>query len=135
MNPILKNILAVIAGLVFGSVINMSIVELGNFIIPPPGDVDSIEGLKATLPLFETKHFLTPFLAHTIGTFTGAMLTAFIAASRKMQLALFIGVFFLAGGVTAVFLLPSPTWFTITDLVLAYIPMAYLGGKLTAQKK
>ncbi len=86
------------------------------------------------MPLFETKHFLTPFLAHAIGTFAGAMLTAFIAASRKLQLALFIGVFYLAGGVTAVFLLPSPTWFTITDLVLAYIPMAYLAGKLVEKR-
>lgn len=32
------------------------------------------------------------------------------------------------------FMLPSPTWFTILDLAGAYIPMAYLGGKLAINK-
>jgi len=26
-------------------------------------------------------------------------------------------------------MLPSPIWFTVVDLSLAYIPMAYLGGR------
>jgi len=49
-------------------------------------------------------------------------------------LALAIGVLFLAGGISMVFMLPSPTWFTLLDLIGAYIPMAYLGGKLAIKK-
>jgi hypothetical protein len=54
MNPILKNILSVLLGLVIGSIVNMGIVMLSGSIIPPPegGDITTMEGLKATLHLF-----------------------------------------------------------------------------------
>jgi hypothetical protein len=50
-----------------------------------------------------------------------------------MMLALIVGAFFLVGGISAVLMLPSPAWFTATDLLGAYLPMGYLGGWL-AQK-
>jgi hypothetical protein len=136
MHPILKNILAVIAGLVSGSIVNMAIVMIGPHIVPPPdgADVTTTEGLKATMHLFKPVNFLFPFLAHALGTFAGALVTAWIAASRKMILALVIGIFFLAGGIASVFMLPSPVWFTVVDLVLAYLPMAWLAGKLAGRK-
>jgi hypothetical protein len=75
-----------------------------------------------------------PFLAHAIGTFVGALLAAVIAAKRKMLFANIIGFFFLAGGITNILMLPSPNWFTITDLVGAYLPMAFIAGKLALKK-
>lgn len=137
MNPIIKNILAVIAGLVAGSIVNMSLIMISSSVIPPPegADVTTVEGLKASMHLFTPINFLFPFLAHALGTFFGALITALIAATRKMALALLIGVFFLAGGIANVMMLPSPLWFTIVDLVGAYIPMAYLGGMVAGRKK
>jgi hypothetical protein len=38
------------------------------------------------------------------------------------------------GGIANVFMLPSPAWFTIVDLVGAYIPVAYFAGKIVAKK-
>jgi hypothetical protein len=136
MNPILKNILAVIAGIIFGSIVNMGIIAISGSIIPPPNgaDVTTTEGLKATMHLFQPKHFILPFLAHALGTFAGAFLAAIIAANHKVKFALGIGVFFLAGGIATIFMLPSPTWFTVLDLVGAYIPMAYFAGKLVKKK-
>ncbi|MBL7994096.1 hypothetical protein JNM05_01880 [bacterium] len=137
MNPIIRNILAVIAGGIFGSFVNMGIIMVSGSIIAPPegADVTTMEGLKASLPLFEPKHFLFPFLAHALGTFAGASLAAIIAASHKLTFAYVSGFFFLMGGTANVFMLPSPTWFTILDLVGAYIPMAYLAGKLAVKKQ
>jgi hypothetical protein len=133
MNPILRNSLAVVTGLVVGSAVNMGIVMISSSIIPPPEGVDNstMEGLKAGIHLFQPQHFIFPFLAHALGTFVGALLAAMIAANRRMLFALVIGVFFLAGGIANTFMLPSPTWFTIVDLAGAYFPMAYLAGKLT----
>jgi hypothetical protein len=130
MKPIVKNILAVIVGLVAGSAVNMGIIMISGSIIPPPEGADNttMEGLKASMHLFQPKHFLFPFLAHSLGTFVGALLAAIIAANRKMLFAMVIGVFFLAGGIINVIMLPSPLWFTVVDLVLAYIPMAYFAG-------
>jgi hypothetical protein len=132
MNQTVKNILAVIAGIVVGSVVNMAIIRLSGSVIPPPAGVDTsdMESMKASMHLFESKHFIFPFLAHALGTFAGALLAAVVAASYKMRFALAIGVFFLLGGIASAFMLPAPTWFIITDLVFAYIPMAYLGGLL-----
>lgn len=136
MNPIIKNILAVVIGAVVGSAVNMGIIMISGSIIPPPEGVDNttVEGLKAGMHLFQPKHFLFPFLAHALGTFVGALLAALIAANRKMLLALLIGGLFLAGGIANILMLPSPLWFTIVDLVGAYIPMAFLVGKIVQKR-
>jgi hypothetical protein len=136
MSPIVKNILAVVTGIIVGSLVNMGIVMVSGSIIHPPAgaDVTTVEGLKASLHLFQPKHFIFPFLAHALGTFAGAFLAAKIAANHKMKFALGIGVVFLAGGISNVFMLPSPTWFTVLDLVGAYIPMGYFAGKLALMK-
>ncbi len=137
MNNIVRNILAVIGGFLIGSVVNMGIIMVsGSLITPPEGaDVTTMEGLKTTMHLFEPKHFLLPFLAHALGTLFGALAAALIAGSHKMIFAMVIGLLFLAGGTANVFMLPSPLWFNITDLALAYIPMAFIGGKLIARRK
>lgn len=135
MNPIFRNILAVLAGIVLGSVVNMGIIMISGSVIPPPdgADVTTTEGLKEAMHLFQPKHFIMPFLAHALGTLVGAFLSGIIAANHKMRFALGIGVLFLAGGIASAFMLPSPTWFTVLDMVMAYIPMAWLGGKLAGR--
>jgi len=132
MSKTVKNIFAVIVGLIIGSIVNMGIIMISSSMIPPPEGVDvtTMEGLKSGMHLFQPKHFIFPFLAHAIGTFVGAMLAYKIATNHKMKFALAIGVFFLFGGIMNIFMLPSPVWFAIIDLVGAYIPMAFLAGSL-----
>lgn len=132
MNPIVRNILAVVAGLILGGIVNMGIITISGSIIPPPegADVTTPEGLKASIHLFEPKHFLMPFLAHAMGTFVGALVAALIAANRKLLFAMIIGVVTMIGGIAAVNMIPAPMWFNITDLALAYMPMAFAGGTL-----
>jgi hypothetical protein len=110
----------------------MGLVMLGPAIVPPPSgaDVTTMEGLKASLHLFEPRHFVFPFLAHALGTLAGAAATALIAATRNPELAMVVGVVFLAGGVANSFMLPAPMWFIVLDLVGAYIPMAWLGARI-----
>jgi hypothetical protein len=128
----LKNILALIVGVVSGSALNMALVVAGGKLIPPPagGDVTTMEGLAETMHLFGPEHFLFPFLAHALGTLVGAFAAAKLAPGRKMLLAVIVGFFFLAGGIANVFMLPSPIWFTALDLIAAYLPMALIGGRL-----
>lgn len=132
MNPIFRNTLAVIIGLFVGSVVNMAIILMSSSVIPPPkgADVTTMEGLKATMHLFEPRHFIFPFLAHALGTFAGAATAAVIAVTNKTQLALVIGAFFLIGGIVNVCTLPSPIWYNILDVVFAYLPVAYLAKKV-----
>lgn len=132
MNPVLKNILIVLIGFFLGSVVNIGIIQISGSIIPPPEGVDTndMESLKASIHLFQPIHFLFPFLAHALGTLAGAFIAAKLASSIKMVIAFSIGIFFLAGGITMVIMLPSPMWFNCVDLILAYLPMAWLGGRL-----
>jgi hypothetical protein len=77
------------------------------------------------------EHFVFPFLAHAIGTLVGAYFVSRMKVNRALLNAMAIGFAFLAGGVMMVLTLPgTPWWFVATDLVLAYLPMAYLGFKL-----
>jgi len=132
MNPILRNILAVIAGLFIGGLVNMGIVTISGSIIPPPAGVDpaDMESLKANMHLFEAKHFIMPFLAHALGTLVGAFVAAMLAVRNQLIYALGVGIFFLLGGITAATMLPAPTWYLVLDLVGAYIPMGWLGGMM-----
>lgn len=134
MNPIIRNILAVVAGWLGGSVINMGLIKIGHIIFPITGiDPNDMDALAEVMPTLGFEYFIFPFLAHAAGTLVGAMITGFIAVSHKMKLSLVIGGLFLLGGIMVNFMLPGPTWFTILDIVIAYIPMAWIGGKIAAK--
>jgi hypothetical protein len=126
-----RNILAFVVGVVVTMSVNMGIVIASPHVIPPPPgvDVSSPESLKAGIHLFEAKHFVMPFLAHAIGSLIGAFVGALLAASHRMQIALGIGALHLLGGIANCFMLPVPKLFMALDLIGAYLPMAWLGGK------
>ena len=142
MPNIVRNVIAVIVGLVIGGIVNMALVTISPSLIPPPAGVDvtNVESLSKAIHLFEPRHFVMPFLAHALGTLVGALVAYLIAASRKVQLAYVVGVFFLVGGIAASFMIPAPTWFIALDLLVAHLPMAWLGiqigkGMAAGQKR
>jgi hypothetical protein len=132
MNTILRNILAVLAGLVLGSIVNMALVTVGPHIVPIPDgiNVNDPKSLAASVHLLEPKHFLFPFLAHALGTLTGAWGAYLLAGTRPATFAYAIGVLFLVGGIVAALMIPAPAWFIASDLVVAYLPMAWIGIRL-----
>jgi hypothetical protein len=132
MKTILRNTLAVIIGLVVGGTVNMTLIVVSPHVIPPPSGVDvtDAQSISNSIHLFEPKHFVFPFLAHALGTLTGALLAFLVAASYRSVFAYAIGVLFLAGGIGAAFMIPAPAWFLILDLAAAYIPMAWLATQL-----
>lgn len=128
---ILKNILAVILGWLGGSFVNIGLVQLGYAIFPLEGvDVDDMEALAEVMPSLGSEHFVFPFLAHALGTLAGAFFAGSIAATHKMTFSYVIGGLFLIGGITINYILPGPSWFLVLDIVVAYIPMAWIGGNL-----
>lgn len=136
MNPILKNILAVVLGWLIGSAVNMGLVLTGHSVFPIEGvDPNDMEAMAEVMPSLSSEYFLFPFLAHAIGTLIGAFIAAKVATTHKMTFAMVIGVIFLLGGILVSTMIPAPTWFTATDLIVAYIPMAWLGGKLATKGK
>ena len=136
MNAIIRNLLAGIGGIVAGSVVNMALVNVGPSVIPLPegADVSSMETLRESMSLFTPANFLFPFLGHALGTLAGAFTAAKLAVSHHMKVALGVGVFFLIGGTMMVKMVGGPMWFNVVDLLLAYLPMGFLGGVLARRK-
>ena len=132
MHPILRNILAVVAGLLLGSAANSLIIQIENMLIPAPEGVDmsSMESLKASMHLFEAEHFIIPWFAHALGSLTGSFVAVKLGTGRRIILAIVVGALFFAAGLTMVINLGGPIGFIAADLGLAYFPMAWLGYRL-----
>jgi hypothetical protein len=137
-HPIVRNISAVVFGVFIGGQLNMFIINHGHNVFPdPPGmDRTNMETLTASLikniHLFEPKHFITPFLAHALGTFVSVFIACKIAVSNHLRISMIIGCLSLFGGIMAVKMIPAPLWYNILDLVCAYIPMTWIGLKLSS---
>ena len=135
MGRVIRLVLAIVAGLVIGSVVNMSLIMVSGGVIPPPAgaDVTTTAGLKASMHLFEPRHFIFPFLAHSIGTLVGALVATMLTPNRTSGPAYVVGFAFLLGGIASVYMLPAPLWFSALDLVAAYLPTAWLGHRLSSR--
>ncbi|MGL6072849.1 MAG: hypothetical protein ACRC8S_01680 [Fimbriiglobus sp.] len=129
---VVRNVLAVIVGLVVGGSVNMGLVMLSPIVIPPPVGVDvtDAKSLADSIHLFEPKHFVFPFLAHALGTLSGSLVAFVIAGSYRAVFAYVIGGLTLLGGIAAAFMIPAPVWFIVLDLGAAYLPMSWLATQL-----
>ncbi len=134
MNPILRNIIALILGLAVGMVVNMSLVNMGYSLTPIPGfdpnDPESMANLSEVYKNLDFKFYVFPFLAHALGTLVGAFVAALTAAKHKMKFAIAIGCFFLLGGIMVNYMICGPIWFIALDIIVAYMPMAWIGGEI-----
>jgi hypothetical protein len=137
MKNTVRNVLGIIVGVIIGGVVNGGIVVLGPMIIRPPEGVDmtTVEGMSAGMHLLGPLNFIAPFLVHALGTFTGALAAYFVAASHKTIAVYFVGGLYLIGGIVASTLIPAPFWFIALDLIVAYLPMAWLAMKLGSSMK
>ncbi len=126
MKTILRNIFALIAGVILGSVLNMSFIVAGSKVFPLSESFEPMNAMN-----WDLKLFIFPFLAHALGTLAGAFIAAKIASTYKKTFALIVGAFFLIGGTMMVFMLPAPLWFIVLDLTVAYIPMGWLGWRIS----
>jgi hypothetical protein len=135
MPPLLRSVLAVLAGIVVGSVVNYAIVMLNIRIYPLPAGVDprdyaALREVMAEAPL---AMLLLVILAHSGGTLVGASVAAKLAGRAPLVHGLIIGVWFLIGGIANAWMLRPPLWFLIVDLAL-YLPAGWLGWKLVGSR-
>lgn len=128
---IVKGILAVVVGIVAGSVVNGVSLLLSFAVLGAPDGLNifDAESVKANAGNFTAANFVGTLLAHQLGTLVGALVGAKIAPAGKMIFALAIGAWFLLGGIYAAAIVSAPIWFVVADLAL-YIPVASVGGKL-----
>lgn len=104
--------------------------------MPPPAGFDgnSMKGVAATIHLLQPIDYIVPFLAHAVGPLVGVLVAMFIAATSRRTIAIILGCLFLTAGIIANIMIPAPMWYRAIDVLLAYVPMAYLGYKLSGKE-
>lgn len=126
----MNNPLAVVSGLVIGSVINFGLIMVGMSMYPLPEGIDGsdMEAVREAMKHMAPESFVFPLLGHGLGTLVGAFVTALLAKTRRTRLAMAIGIAFLIGGILMIRNCGGPLWYVMADLALAYLPMAALGA-------
>ena len=130
MKKFFRIFFSILLGVFIGSAVNMMLVFLGGNIIPLAEGVDPMNAMD-----WEFKYFIFPFLAHSVGTLTGAFTAARVSKNKHIAIPLTISLFFLYGMVQMIPILPAPASFVYFDLVVAYIPMGLLGWKISNHLK
>jgi hypothetical protein len=138
MGTFFRSAVAVLAGILLGGLANMAVLAVGARMVPPPEgvEVNDLESINEHLGEYAPIQFLVPFLAHAFGTLVGGIVATLVAPGRRTVPAYVVAAFFLLGGLSMVLLLPnSPGWFIALDLVVAYVPMAWLASRIVAKRQ
>jgi hypothetical protein len=125
----LRNLLAVLAGLIVAGVVVFLMEWVGHAIYPPPADLNYADELAMGEYMRgqPTGAFLLVMLAHALGTLAGAAVAALIGRSWQLGLAMIVGFIMMLGGTWNLYRFPHPVWMWIE--VPVYLVAAWLGGK------
>ncbi len=131
----IRNLCAVVFGLIVGMAVNMALVFLNVALHPMPDGVtfQDAEGMVdyfATLPF---QAFLLVLLAHLGQAFTGGWVAARISANHPMAVAMVVGALSLLGGLINMMQLPHPGWMWL-EMPL-YLVVARVAANLEIQRR
>ena len=126
MRIFLRIIFSLILGVFSGSIVNILLIMLGSYIISAPESFNPMNAKDWTIALF-----IFPFLAHSVGTLAGSFVAAKASKNYHISISLMVGLWFLAGGIYMTTIIPAPAWFETLDIIICYIPMAYIGWNLS----
>ena len=126
----IRNIGAVVVGIVVGMAFNMTLIQLNFqvlFPMPSGTDMNKPEQFNAFLAGLPHTAFIVVLFAHLGQSFVGAWLAARLASSHRMTLAMIVGTVALIGGIMAMFMIDGPRWLVI-ELPL-YLVVAWAAGR------
>ena len=123
-----RKVLAILAGLMIGSLFNWTLIKICDLIYGPKGGVDFSDqaAMRAYISSLPVAALLLVLAAHGGGSFVGGAVCAAVARQRWILGATLVGAPFLLGGIMMLRTVPAPIWFAVVD-VLLYVPLAILG--------
>lgn len=137
MQPVIKSIVAVVAGFVTASIV-MMIVEWFNGNVLYPGLAESAAGvtdrdtIRAIMAAAPVGAFLVVLVGWLLGGLSGGWVTGKIADQSIPAHGLALGVLLTLAGVMNNLMLSPPTWFWVASM-LVLVPAAYQGARLAAK--
>jgi len=141
---VVRNLLALIAGLVAGMGVNMALVSLNAYVLFPMPEgtampmsaevsLEDMAQFQEYISGLPTTAFLVVLAAHIGQSFVGGWVAARLGSSRPMLLAMTVGVISLAGGIMNMMTIKGPTWMYI-ELPL-YLVVAWLAGRMEIRRQ
>jgi uncharacterized protein YacL len=134
MHPILRSVLAVLAGALVAFVLIAVIELLSGKLYPLHAKSGNPEDLAAAMARAPMGALLLMLLGWAVGTLAGAWTAARVAARSHLAHGLVVGVLFLCFAVANMLSIPHPFWFWIAAVAL-FLPCAYLGATLAARRE
>ncbi|MBT8253088.1 MAG: hypothetical protein HKN00_07640 [Flavobacteriaceae bacterium] len=130
----MKNVLAVVIGLLSAFVTIMALEYLSTVLFPLPEGADptDLEWLKNNLESIPGGAMITVAIAHLIGIIIG-MFVATLIAKKTLIPAYIVGVILLVGTIMNLIVIPHQTWFAVTDFTGALIGFGI--GKIISEKR
>ncbi|MEM7307641.1 MAG: hypothetical protein AAF682_13265 [Planctomycetota bacterium] len=126
----LRNVGAVIVGLIAGNIWNIALILLNSkvfFPMPEGMDMQDPEQMKAYVATLPPQAFLTVLAAHVGQAGVGGWIAAKLGGSRPMLLSGIIGALTLAGAVYNQIALEAPAWMWIDAPLI--VVASWLAGR------
>ena len=133
----LRSIGAIALGLVVAFLL-VTVFEFASLATMPPG-IDPMSGPDSLVRAIEAGQIpfismLLVVLGYVAGSFGGGWVSEKVARQWPMRHALIIGGLLTLAGISNLVSIPHPTWMAIATVV-AFLPPAYLGGRLALRGK
>ena len=127
-----RNILAVLAGLIVGNLAIMGLHYLGIYFYPLPEgtNIDDMNAIAEYMKIASLGSLLMVMFAHIGGTFIAGIAATLL--SKEMYVAYIVGGFFTIMGIWNLYLLPHPIWFNFEAIL--YLPAAIYGFNLVKRR-
>ena len=131
----MRNILAVLVGMIVGMGINMAFLFLNVALHPMPSGVtfEDAEGMVDYISTLPLQAFFLVLVAHLGQAFVGGWVAARISANHPMAVALIVGSLSLLGGFLNMMQLPHPWWMWIE--IPFYLVVARVAANLEIQRR
>ena len=131
----LRNVGAVVAGLVVGMTVNLALVQLNTVLFPLPHGIDVTDTaqMRDAIQDLPAAAWILVFAAHLGQSFVGAWVAARLGASHWMALAMIVGVVSLGAGIANAIMLSTPAW-TWLEMPF-YLVVAGMAGRMEAARR
>lgn len=136
MRPILRSVLAVLAGVAVAAIV-VAIVEAISTLVyrAPPGlNLADAAAMREFIRDLPAGAFVFVLVGWALGTLTGAWTAARIANRSHLVHGNIIGTLLLGTGVANMLMLPHPAWVWVIG-VIAFVACGYAGGRLAARTR
>ena len=136
MNPVVRSILAVIAGVIVFLAMIVFFDGMTGLIHPPPADINwqDREAVREHIETLPAAAFLLVLFGWESGAFFGGAICAWLAGRAHLVHAGIIGCLVLVGTWHNIQELPHPPWMELAGITLP-LPMSLLAGSLVMLRK